>query len=239
MSDALSLLNPSPASLPLEFYDRQHSQHSRWALDTFHHWLTVVHPHIHAATGTVYGGPHGVRQIVFALSRIASALQTSEQPSHYPPNIRRILGGTRRDALRVKEQLSLIIMELRRQVARSSSILQLSFNERAQAWKGEIERQYRARKDAGTLRPGPLNEPRLNMSSGVPTAGDALEAIWKSIKPKRVSDPQIDESLEASRVLPIVPVSARGAVQLDEHSDSAEHIQLPRDSEISAGSSGW
>lgn len=237
LSNGAALLTPCPTSLPLEFYDQNHDHHSRWALETFHNWLTVVHPHIHAPTGTVYGGPHGVRHIVFALSRISSAIELSEQKSNFPPVYRRVLGSSRWDSSKLSRQLSTLIMELRRQVARSSSILQISFNERSKAWKQEVERQYRARKLAGTIRPRPLHEARVNMTSGVPSAADALEAIWKAIKPRPADRGVIDESVEASRVLPIVPTT-REARFLDSRSDSAEQIDLPRDSEFSEESSG-
>lgn len=74
------------------------------------------------------------------------------------------------------------------------------------------------------------------MSSGVPTTAEALEAIWNAIKPKHSNCFEQDASLEASRVLPIVSSCTRGI--LDEPtSDSAEHIDLPRDSDLT-GSSG-
>lgn len=222
--------------LPVKFYNQDHMLHSQWSLDTFHHWLSVIHPHVHAITGTVYGGPHSVKQIVFAFSQISSAIEIAKDKSKLPGDACRARVNWPWDRAKTQRQLSLCVMELRRQVARLSSILQLSFNERAHVWKAEIEQQYYGRKDSGTLRPRPLNEPGLNMSSGVPTASKALEAIWKAIRPKWSKPVEEDESLEASRVYPIVPLSTRRILH-DPDLDSVEQINMRRDSELSGSSS--
>lgn len=172
------------------------------------------------------------------MSCISYALEMVKDGTKLPAEVRRITRTPRWDGSSVKRQRSSCIMELRRQVARSSSILQVSFNERAQAWKLEVERQYRAQTDAGTLWPRPLNEPRTNMSSGVPAAAEALEAIWKAIELKRVKHQTIDEDVEASRVIPIVPETESRQRGFNADLDAAEYISLPRDSEISESSSG-
>lgn len=221
--------------IPVEFFDHTHPQHSCWSLGTFHNWLSVIHPHIHTGMGTVYGGPHGARQIGFVISRVSSALEMVGEKANLPVDLRRIIAGSCWDAENARQQLSRCMMEMRRQVACSSSTLQLLFHEWAHAWQMEIECQYWTQKDAGTLRPRALNEPRLTMSSGVPTTAEALEAIWESMRPKQSKGFQQDESLEALRVLSIVPLSMRGMRQ-DPNLDTAELICSPRGSELSASS---
>lgn len=182
----------------------------------------------------MFGGPHGVRQIVFALCRVGHSLDRVEERASCPAEIRRVIGRPQWDSDRLEAQLGNCINELRRQVAQSSSVLQLTFSDRAQAWKEEVTRQYRARKDAGTIWPRPLSEPQENISSGVPSSAAALEAIWKTIKPRRARSLEPDESVEASRVMPIIPRPCQRIS--DDTDDERELIVLPADSELSGSS---
>ncbi|QRV99057.1 hypothetical protein RhiJN_27076 [Ceratobasidium sp. AG-Ba] len=66
------------------FTDREHAA---WSIDSFSDWVRAKSPHIDKVTGTVYGGPLGVRQIVLALARIELTLRSIRNKRSRPTEL--------------------------------------------------------------------------------------------------------------------------------------------------------
>jgi hypothetical protein len=81
--------------LPRPFFDSDHEQHAKWSLTTFLAWITSTWPHIHLASGTVYGGPLGVRVLAFALSRILQNVQYAQGNQQCPRDVLEVIKGPR------------------------------------------------------------------------------------------------------------------------------------------------
>ncbi|KAF8594268.1 hypothetical protein BDV93DRAFT_515921 [Ceratobasidium sp. AG-I] len=119
------------------------------------------------------------------------------------------------------------------------AVLQITFPERAQAFEREVQR----RAERTTFHPfdsqpqAMSNE--LGLSNGVPLNETRALALWAALQARQHMLPDIDASLDASRVVtlqrrrPTKPAAPMSPIIDDSH----EEISLPRDSEIS-GTSG-
>jgi hypothetical protein len=115
--------------LPCPFFDSYHEQHVKWSLTTFLAWITSTRPHIHSTSGTVYGGPLGVRVLVFALSRILQNVEYVQGNQQCPRDVLEVIKGPRQtwaeDLARhlVKQCIEVLI----RDITKSRTILQVTY----------------------------------------------------------------------------------------------------------------
>ncbi|KAG8697838.1 hypothetical protein FRC08_006300 [Ceratobasidium sp. 394] len=156
-------LQPAPW-LTAAFYDPTSPNHLRWSIKTLQDWVLVRRPHIHRLSNTVYGGPLGIRVLVFACSRILQNLDRA---------------GSRRLAPRET------------QVAASRATLQRSSGARAELWEREVLIRLEQRVDSVEHSE---SEYRVSTTSGVPGDFRVLEEMAAYIKqqPNRDGPHQAD-----------------------------------------------
>ncbi|KAF8598336.1 hypothetical protein BDV93DRAFT_512550 [Ceratobasidium sp. AG-I] len=212
----------SPAELlPTPFFNPFHDDAPLWSLQTFQNWVQPTSPHIHTKSGTVFGGPFGVRNLVFAISRVLQTLERIRERNNVPKALNESVFGPRAtwSLQQLQHLITLCIQDLSRQVLRSTSILQITFPERALGFEREVQRrvEHLTRLPYDTI-PQELGG-ALGLSNGVPVN-------------------EIDASLEASRVVELLPKKrTRPAATMSPIGDeSLEEVQIPRDSDISGTS---
>lgn len=193
--------------LPVAFFDKECSEHVNWSLETLRAWISVVKPHLHSKSRTVYGGPNGVRNIVFALSRILQNLGRLKRKQDVPAPIRRAtlhpnstwsLG----ESFRV---VGLCVEDLRRDIVKSTSILHLSYSSRSQAFEtGLMEHKLKLENASTASRMRPV-VPDLSMTSGVPNDLGIIESMVRAITARQNEEILYDDSIDASRVITLPP----------------------------------
>jgi hypothetical protein len=115
--------------LPCPFFDNYHEQHAKWSLTTFLAWITNTHPHVHLGSGTVFGGPLGVRVLAFALSRILQNIQYMRSIQECPRDILEVIKGPRQTWAEhhakhlVKQCIEVLLWD----VLKSHTILQVTY----------------------------------------------------------------------------------------------------------------
>jgi hypothetical protein len=79
--------------LPWAFFDHLDDHHMEWSLTSFLSWLTITWPHVHQPTGTVFGGPLGVRVLAFAMSWILQDMSLAHSGQQVPTDIIGVIKG--------------------------------------------------------------------------------------------------------------------------------------------------
>jgi hypothetical protein len=184
--------------LPAAFFDRGSENHAFWSILSFKTWITVYKPHIHAQSGTVFGGPLGVRNLIFAVSQMHQNVDFAKQHESPPPDILQVIRGPRRvwsdsDARR---ELDSCVAALRTDIARSRTILQVTHPERLLAWRTAI---IQAAENPTSLGRANQTETGVAATSGVPKTGSLIREMYEEIVADVQDDTDVEE--EVSRVV--------------------------------------
>jgi hypothetical protein len=113
------------------FSDTGSESHAFWSILLFKTWITVYKPHVHAKSGTVFGGPLGVRSLVFAVSCMHQNIEFAKQDKSPPQDIIQLVQGLRRvwSASDLCRELDSCVVALCTDIARSQTILQVTYLE--------------------------------------------------------------------------------------------------------------
>lgn len=183
----------------MAFYDVSHVDCMKWSLEALQRWLTGYQPHVHKPSNTVYGGPLGVRSIIFVLSRIVQNLNRLTDNEDVPRDIR-ILQGTVRtwETIGARRIVGECLKLIHADVTTSMNTLRGSIQERSEAWERAIQAREEAidmTEDTG----GP--EDRVTATCGVPMSASIIRSMANVIR-ERESD--IANNLEDHEVSIIV-----------------------------------
>jgi hypothetical protein len=228
--------NLNPAQwLPVAFFDSYAEDHTTWSISSFHLWITQSRPHIHTPSGTVYGGPRGVRCLLFALSRMAQCLDRLQLKSDVPREILRLTsipdrGWSHRHA---SHTLAACTDVLRRHIAQSRTILGTTFNDRATRWQDQVVKRYlqMSRDRASQRHKNLVNiiDTGVDATSGVPQDWRTIREMYEEIKAQEKSQESDAEAEEVSVVVRhrIRPVLTRSRRQVSTPtSGGGEYISL-------------
>jgi hypothetical protein len=166
--------------LPAAFFDTGSDNHALWSIHSFKTWITVYKPHVHAESGTVFGGPLGIRNLVFAASRMHQNIDFARQHESPPRDISHLIRGPRRvwSDNDTRRELDSCIAILRTDIARSRTILQVTYQERLLTWRAAIIDS--AEKLIGL--PGPKQtEIGVSATSGIPKTPDLIREMYEEI----------------------------------------------------------
>lgn len=189
--------------LPLAFFSRVSADTAQWSLPTLLAWISIQHPYIHAESSTVCGGPTGVRNVLFGLSRVLQNISIIQSGADLPDSIRRIVRGDEAtwSATRALAVVRDCILVLQRQMTKSMTILQVTFAERSAAWEATIHEQYRAWQQAGEpVVVAPLTR-GVDATSGIPSSMEAVCGIYRRLEALAAEQQDPDETVEASRIM--------------------------------------
>ncbi|KAF8608029.1 hypothetical protein BDV93DRAFT_504543 [Ceratobasidium sp. AG-I] len=218
------LIQPA-AWLPAAFFDREAEDHPKWALATLRAWINVGRHHVHSASNTVLGGPLGVRNVAFALSRVLQNLSMLKARKGVPDGIRRVVFGagstwSQKEAYR---QVGLCVDDLRRDLLRSTSILQLSLSARSQAFENQLLDQLIHLESKGPAARAAALVADASLTSGVPNSLAVVKAMLRAIECREQETLAQDESLDASRVVDLHSKRSKGRGRRAYSDDAEEH----------------
>ncbi|KAG8693522.1 hypothetical protein FRC11_002843, partial [Ceratobasidium sp. 423] len=181
---------------PNDFFNTNSDCDSKWNIQHFREWLKIPNAYTHGPTGTVYTGPLGVRNIVFALSRMKRVLDWVEQNIDVPTRIRKLMKGAqpvfdKRKANRTWEEC---VQDVSSELEKSRRILAQSFDERAAEFEDGVLRlaghpDIPATKDQG-----------ISVTSGIPNNSVTLAAMALAIKRVREERDNEIEDNEVSMI---------------------------------------
>ncbi|KAG8708798.1 hypothetical protein FRC08_018703 [Ceratobasidium sp. 394] len=177
--------------LPVAFFDQKHKDHAIWSLTALKTLLERERPHINKATGTVYGGPRGVRCFVFALSRVKRCVDEAREGQNVQPGLRSVLYGKKASwsADACDELVSKMIAQLRLDLAASRIILQKTVGTRAKAWEESIQQRLKHLKSQGHSYTSERDS-GISATSGIPNGWDLLCDMVDALE--ECSDPTVD-----------------------------------------------
>jgi hypothetical protein len=178
--------------LPTAFFDTGSEEHAFWSILSFKTWITVYKPHVHAASGTVFGGPLGVRNLVFALSRMHQNLDFAKRHESPPRDILLLIRGPRRvwSESDARRELDSCVAALRTDIARTCTILQVTYEEQLLAWCAAI---IHSAENLTGLATANQTEIGISATSGVPTTAHLIRAMYQEIATDLQEDSNIEE----------------------------------------------
>jgi hypothetical protein len=186
--------------LPAEFFDTGSEDHAPWSVLSFKTWITVYKPHVHAESGTVYGGPLGVRNLVFAASQMHQNIDFATQHQSPPRDILQLIQGPRRiwSDRDTRRELDSCVAALRTDIARSRTILQVTYQQRLLAWRAAIIHSAE-----NTTGPVPRNQMEISVTttSGVPKTTSLIMEMYEELVGDLQDDTDGQEDI--SRIVPI------------------------------------
>ncbi|QRV87024.1 hypothetical protein RhiJN_15042 [Ceratobasidium sp. AG-Ba] len=196
------------------FWDPASRIHASWRLSTFVSWVTEERPHVDRTTETVYGGPHGVRMIVFAISRILQNIERAASGSPAPRDVSKHFKTA--DLTGLRDSALGLIGKLREDVASSRHILRSSLKARQAALETEVCRLYRSRAGSGVLAATAAN---VAPTSGLPHNEDILEEMYDHICETQELNVDVQEDAEYE-------VAERIHESNMEFEETLEHIEI-------------
>lgn len=222
-------LNPADL-LPLIFFNQALPHSSQWSVIAFQAWLETVNPHLDPVSHTAYGGPLGARVLVFACSVIFQSISRVTGSSRIPEDIRRVVRGDQRtwSSSNNLQKLRQCVSYILRDIVRTTSVLSITLAERAAAWEDEIHLRYNTWcKQGKPIWVSTGNVEASTTTSGVPLDHAEVERIWNRLQERDATVEELDESMEASRVIARRSGAARRAP-----------LRVPSDSEDEGSNSG-
>lgn len=187
--------------LPVAFFDSSSADHRSWSMAALHQLITGSRPHIDRESKTVYGGPLGVRTVAFALSRIAQNLGRLARGEDVPRAIARVAKGPNRiwsqaEAARLSSEC---VAALRRDIAKSRGVLELSYKQRASQWEEMIRLATEQHLQRGTVQQrGIKHDKGPSATSGVPEGIHLLLDMHEALAEKGKEALDGDHEEEAS-----------------------------------------
>ncbi|KAG8698797.1 hypothetical protein FRC08_005695 [Ceratobasidium sp. 394] len=217
--------------LPPALFDASDPDHDAIALPTLIVWLRSPNRFIHSPSGTLRGGPRGVRFVVAVTARILATLLIAEHPTELTVEMRRVINPS------ILEQLSLQLHRLCSwlvdQLVQTNAILLRTFPQRSQAWKHAVVSAYLKN---SLFNPTDSTPVALNVTSGVPLDLAELRACYDALME---SDPDytLGSANDIDPVPPRQPALRPRVVQphvvhpfdSSDDSDSKEYIEIPEE----------
>lgn len=187
--------------LPKAFYDLSHREHHLWSLTSLKDWLTSQRPHIHAPSRSVYGGPLGVRNLLFALSRISQNLADIEEGLEVPSGIQQCIRRRedRWDSTKARRTLDECVAILHADISRSNDVLRVTLDERSEAWERAIEEAGIATMTAVEQEQG--GEIGITATSGVPQSSRSIQSMLSTIRARRAAATENADDHEVSVIM--------------------------------------
>lgn len=202
--------------------------YTSWSISTFHVWVTQFCPHIHRKSGTVYGGPLGVRTIAFAISRICQKVSRVTSAANVPLAIQQVALGPRRtwSSTETDHLVNDCISHLRKDVAKSRSILQVTYRTRADQWEEMIRMLTEQHLQQGTRQRGDVLDTGPSATSGVPHSFNLLLEIHEVLSKRSHYAEDTDHTLEASFIQQQHREETLVSIQTGRHEASVEFIDI-------------
>lgn len=166
-----------------------------------HQFITGDRPHIDKGSATVYGGPLGVRTIAFALSRVAQNLERLSRGEDVPRPIARVAKGPNRiwSHTETTQLTNSCIAALRRDIAKSRGVLELSYKQRASQWEEMVRLVTEQHLQRGTAQQGGIKHDRgPSATSGVPESIHLLLDMHEALAERSREAIDADHEEEAS-----------------------------------------
>lgn len=207
--------------LPEPFFDVLHRDHRTWSLLSFKEWLTSQRPHIHRPSLSVYGGPLGVRNLVFALSRISQNIANVDDRVELPTFIGNCLhrAGGRWNGSAARRTFDECVTILYADIRRSNDALRVTIEERSAAWEWAIEEVGTTELAEGETRDD--RESGITATCGVPKSYRSIRSMLMSIYARRAD---AEENLEDHEVSVIMVERLCGpAIAVTPRSGASEH----------------
>ncbi|KAG8776171.1 hypothetical protein FRC12_001058 [Ceratobasidium sp. 428] len=189
--------NITPASwLGGASFNSQSDDHQKWSVESLANWVLNQRPHIHKPSGTVYGGPKGVRVPVFATARILQNVERALSASMVP---RRLKGHIETaDLLSIKLVTLKIVLALRHDVVATRVILAESAMDRRRVFEQQIMSLVKLNRG---FTPQTSSEPSSSATSGVPRDQAALRAIADHLRAGQdIENSDADSEYEVAQV---------------------------------------
>ncbi|KAG8714388.1 hypothetical protein FRC11_008676 [Ceratobasidium sp. 423] len=216
--------------LPLEFFDSYHPKHPDWSPQGFKNWLAVQQPHVHKESGTTYGGPRGVRKCAMAVSRMWQNVEYVEDGS-LPAEIRPKVQGpnqTWKDEL-TRETLDSIVEILRRDVARSRTILMVTFPQRAELWRQGVHQRLTEARENPEDPVFSTPDRGISATSGIPNYVPLLEEMSAAIEQPLATHKASNEDYDVSQVLELRAEQLVQALRVDNSSEPVHEDFAPQE----------
>ncbi|QRV92566.1 hypothetical protein RhiJN_20584 [Ceratobasidium sp. AG-Ba] len=226
--------------LPAAFFDAGSPQHEALSAKVFLNWIRLKKPHIHSQSGTVYGGPLGVRVLVFSISRMLQNLSRAHHPEGIP-EAHRVIFSKPENTVYLAEQVGLVmhaIEVLLGDISSSNSILNKSYTQRARSWESTIL-ALTSGDNHPTHDEVSENEEGSSATSGVPRGRSTLREIATAIIERRRQenfDDYDDTSMVISDARLIAPDASAEVFNLalsDEETTSEEDMNEPTEQQDS------
>ncbi|KDN41561.1 hypothetical protein RSAG8_07362, partial [Rhizoctonia solani AG-8 WAC10335] len=169
---------------------------SPWSLSNFLTWLNDHHAYMHEPTGTVYMGPLGIRNVVFALARMKRILDWTAANIDVPTRIKWIMKGSQSTFNLAKAYLVWreCVQLVSNAVLHTQTILAASFEERAAEFEQDVLNRA-GRPDAHQDK-----DTGIQATSGVPKSGITLAAMAAMIRHAREECDEEAQDNEASMI---------------------------------------
>jgi hypothetical protein len=160
----------------------------------------------------VFGGPLGVRNLVFVVSRMHQNIELAKQHESPPADIIQLVRGPRRvwSASDAHQELDSCIAALRTDIARSRTILQVTYPDRLLAWRTAIF--HSAEKLTGLERAS-QSEIGVTATSGIPRTANLIKEMYEEIVADLHEESHVQETV--SRLVDL-RVDDRGALPVDD-----------------------
>jgi hypothetical protein len=184
--------------LPTAFFESGREEHADWCLSSVFGWLSAERPHVHGESKTVYGGPLGVRLLIFMFSSVSQNLKWLRDDPDPPIEILDAISGPESSWSSAQTERALLSCMglLRRDLELSHTRLEETYEERRDLWEATI--LSRREMIANNLR---LNKPDSledgpTATSGVPNGYYLQNSMLHLIEAKRVEMLPLSEEEE-------------------------------------------
>jgi hypothetical protein len=145
-------------------------------------------------TGTVFGGPLGVRNLVFAVSRMHQNIDFAKQHESLPRDILQLIRGPRRvwSENAARRALDSCVAALHTDIARSRTLLQITYQERLLAWRAAI---IDSAENLNSQAKAHQTEIGVSATSGVLKTASLIKEMYEEIVANLQEDTDIQEEI--------------------------------------------
>jgi hypothetical protein len=180
--------------LPAAFFDTGSDNHAFWSILSFKTWSTIYKPHVHAQSGTVFSGPLGIHNLIFAVSQMHQNIDFTKQHESPPLDITQLIRGPRRvwSDSNARHVLDSCIAALCTDIARSRMILQVTHAERLLGWCMAI---IQAAENLSGLERANQTEIGVAATSGVPKTTSLIKEMYEEIMADLQDETDVQEEI--------------------------------------------
>ncbi|QRV91949.1 Tail length tape measure protein [Ceratobasidium sp. AG-Ba] len=159
--------------LPAAVFDESSPEYDEMSLSTLIIWLRAQNHFWHAPSGTLRGGPRGVRWIVAVAARICITLELCKNIGNIPTQLRPLI--TQSKLNQASLQLERLCTWLLAALKSSIDILEKSFDERSEAWKEAVVSAHLKNE---LFEPQDTDSPTFVLTHGVPPNAEQLKECY-------------------------------------------------------------